>query len=311
MRPLLLLVLVACGSSQPAPTAAPPPRREAPAPGDPEEAERLRRAELAKAHHKLEAQHSEALAATCAVPKAPAQPRCLPSCYTTEAADPRADTLQKALVEIGHLVCERDGTYLVVDELGGALPYRSGKRPPRAARKGSWQAEVVKALAMKDPVAITGPWRDVTHPLTKEKLRCVSASRFVKRVPGTLGPCGGLGTCEASGSASARAINVVHYRLAEAKRLAAAGKQDDCLKAALEAVAVARGLPRWRQYMSLNAGVWKVQVYRTRFDGVLDEDALFARTAALGSEAEAVYTACGGGPPATTVEQEQSFHTCW
>jgi hypothetical protein len=171
---------------------------------------------------------------------------------------------------------------------------------------------VIKALAMKDPIAITGTWRPQVNPLTKERLRCVSASRFVKRVANPLGACGGLGTCEASGSASARAINVVHYRLAEAQRLQAAGKQDDCQQAALEAVAVARGLPRWRQYMSLNAGKWKEgQAYRTRFDGVLDEETLFARTAALGTEAEAVYKACGGGAPATAVEQEQSFHTCW
>jgi hypothetical protein len=52
--------------------------------------------------------------------------------------------------------------------------------------------------------------------------------------------------------------------------------------------------------------------YRTRFDGTLDEDALFAAAANLGSEAEAVHTACGGPPGApTTAQQEQSFHTCW
>lgn len=302
MRALLLL-LVACGS----PAAAPSPIKPRTATPDDAEAERSRRAELAKAHHKLEARQAEALAATCEA-KAPAQPRCLPSCYATEAPDPRADQKPRGLVEIGHLVCERDGAYLVVDELGARLPLRTAKRAPRT-RKGSWQAEVVKALAIRD-LTITGTWQARVHPLTKETLRCAPASQW-KRVAGALGACGGLGTCEAAGNPTARAINVVHYRLAEAKQLQAAGKQDACQQAALEAVAVSRGLPRWRQYMSLNVGTWKTATYKTRFDGVLAEDALFAATARLGAEAEAVHAACGGASPVTDVLQEQSFHTCW
>jgi hypothetical protein len=105
---------------------------------------------------------------------------------------------------------------------------------------------------------------------------------------------------------------VVHYRLAEAKRLQAVGKTEQCQQAALEAVAVARGLPRWRQYKKLNVDEWNDKLlYKTRFDGVIDEDALFAIVTTLGSEAEAIYTACGGAAPATTVDQEQSFHMCW
>ena len=116
-----------------------------------------------------------------------------------------------------------------------------------------------------------------------------------------------------TGNPVARAINVVHYRLAEARRLQAAGKATECQQAALEAVAVARGLPRWRQYVKLNINKWvAVARYRTRFDGILDEDTLFTTTANLGAEAEQVHAACGGptGAP-TTPAHEQSFHTCW
>ena len=106
---------------------------------------------------------------------------------------------------------------------------------------------------------------------------------------------------------------MVHYRLAEARRLKAARKTADCQQAALEAIAVSRGMPRWRQYMTLNVGNWDDQaMYRTRFDGFLDEEMLFAAVASLGTEAEQVYRACGGPDrPQTTAEQQQSFHTCW
>jgi hypothetical protein len=65
--------------------------------------------------------------------------------------------------------------------------------------------------------------------------------------------------------------------------------------------------------MSLNTSQWKSFArYRTRFDGILDEDTLFSTTIALGTEAESVYVACGGAAnPKTTADQEQSFHTCW
>jgi hypothetical protein len=45
---------------------------------------------------------------------------------------------------------------------------------------------------------------------------------------------------------------------------------------------------------------------------VLDEDALFAATASMGSDAQAIHAACGGSAAApTTPDQEQSFHACW
>jgi hypothetical protein len=105
----------------------------------------------------------------------------------------------------------------------------------------------------------------------------------------------------------------VRYRVAEAQRLHDTGKTEDCQKAALEAIAVSRGAPRWRQYAKLNVDQWdKRNLYRTRFDGLLDEDTLFTTITTLGGDAQRVYESCGGPANApTTVEQEQSFHTCW
>jgi hypothetical protein len=106
-------------------------------------------------------------------------------------------------------------------------------------------------------------------------------------------------------------INVVHYRLFEARRFQAEHKDGECQQAAHEAMAVARGLPRWRQYVTLNTGQWKAaKRYRTRYDGILDEDTLFTMAIMLGKEAEQIYAACGGTKK-TTAADEQSFHTCW
>ena len=302
--------------------------RRAPERDEAAEREQARHDELAAAHRKLEEEQQTALAATCPeAEKKEKHERCLPSCYPTEPGDPRAGKKLAGGAEIVHLVCEGDGGgYVIADEL--EAPGKLGARVvrgrfPAAHRKGSWQADVEAALleaqrpkpGKGDTIVVTGAWRTLEHPLTKQKLKCVTTSFHVRGLRRPLDGCAGDGAlaCEATGNATARAINVVHYRLAEAKRLQAAGKDPECQQAALEAVAVARGLPRWRQYLKLNIGKWADHAgYRTRFDGVLDEDALFARTATLGTEAEAVYASCGGqGGASTTAEQEQSFHTCW
>jgi hypothetical protein len=323
------LCLAACGSAPaPAPVTAPtavaPPVQVEPA-----HDEQARHDELAAAHRKLEEEQQDALAQTCdEKPPHDKHARCLPSCYPTETADARAGKRLAGAFEIGHLVCEKPGepgAYLLADELDGAkLVVRPAHgRFPAAHKPGSWQAAIETALVdaerprlpRGDAIVVSGAWRSVEHPLTKEKLRCVTVSRYARSPRRALDGCGTDGAlgCEATGDAAARGLNVVHYRLVEARRLQATGDLAGCAQAALEAVAVARGLPRWRQYVKLNAGTWVSHVgYRTRFDGTLDEDALFAAAAGLGDEARAVHAACGGPADATTTPaQEQSFHTCW
>ncbi|HUJ58916.1 MAG TPA: hypothetical protein VLX92_10500 [Kofleriaceae bacterium] len=322
---LVCAVLAACGSSPP--PAPPAPPAPPPGPSAAELAAQRAAAEQAQhdaavaAHRKLEEQQQDALAATCSEPPHADHARCLPSCYPTEPADPRAGKKLSGQIQIEHLVCQAGDTFLLADELAaGKLHARGVRGHPAPHRKGSWQAEIEAWLAGAHPArgdafVVAGSWRELVHPLTHEKLRCVAASHYVRAMRGALERCGVRGdvACEAAGDPAARAINVVHYRLAEARALAAAGKNDDCQQAALEAIAVARGLPRWRQYAKLNVGTWTAHAaYRTRFDGTLDEDALFAAAASQGSEAEQVYARCGGAAGApTTPEQEQSFHTCW
>jgi hypothetical protein len=296
----MLVLLAACGGSQP---AVPPP---APAPVVHEQPP-VR--DVVAEHHKLEEQQQDALAASCEGPQG-AHPRCQPSCYAPAAPDPRAGKKVKGRVEIQHLVCQREDTWVIADDLAPALAVRTVRgRPPRAHKKGTWQADIELAL----PVVVTGSRRGVVDPITKEPHTCVTASQFVAALKRPLDACGGTGdvVCEAAGNSAAHGLDVIHFRLAEARRLKASGNTDGCQQAALEALAVAHGMPRWRQYAKLNVDQWpKDARFRTRFDGILDEDTLFELAASLGRDAEGVYAACGGAATPST-EQEQSFHTCW
>jgi hypothetical protein len=344
VRSVCLALLVACGSSggsSPATstTAAAvtaPPTDDGAADREREQREaqeaQAKHDEIAATHRVAELEQQNAFAASCDEPKPwNKHPRCFPSCYPTDEPDKRAEKkLVGAAIELQHIVCRPSGAvgdvpFAIVDELGGGkLVVKPGRgRFPKPHGKRAWQAEVeawFRDQPMKIPktdgVIVKGNWRNRSHPLSKEKLSCVTVSHFARGVRGKLDECGAVAksgvTCEAAGSAAARAINVVHFRVAEARRLQKAGKKEQCLQAALEAIAVARGLPRWRQFKKLNVNEWNDKlVYKTRFDGVLDEDRLFAAVAALGSEAEGVYGACGGSLPTTTAEAEQSFHTCW
>jgi hypothetical protein len=324
------LVVFGCGSTTSS-TATSPVAPAVPSDDNAAEAaraEQARREELNTAHREIEDEQATAFAATCAK-TAERVKRCLPSCYDSEPADPRAAKKVGRRAEIQHVVCTRAaqtnaGPFVILDELGGPkLAIRAARgRFPKQAKKGTWQhgveAEVMTALKPEmspgDVVRVTGAWKRRTHPLTKEPLRCVGVSHYVKSLERPLDTCGSQGStaCEAAGDAATHGINVVRYRLAEAKRLQAAGDTAGCQQASLEAVGVARGMPRWRQYASLNTNQWKSWPrYRTRFDGTLDEDSLFALAIALGSDAQDIHVACGGTDPKTTAAEEQSFHTCW
>ncbi|HEU0029183.1 MAG TPA: hypothetical protein VFQ53_01035 [Kofleriaceae bacterium] len=327
---LVALVAAGCGSAPP--PAAPPPSSTTPSAADREREQAAReRAEhdaIVASHRAAELEQQTALAVSCSEPKPwTKHERCLPSCYPTEPAAAAVKRQPAGRVELEHVVCRGDAAtpFVIVDELDPTLHVQPARgRVPREATKG-WQGELTTwfrdaaKLSRGDVVVVRGTWRDREHPISHETLSCVKIAHVAKAWRGKLGDCGAVAaaanakvTCEAAGNGAARAINVVHYRLAEAKRLQAAGKAEDCQQAALEAIAVARGLPRWRQYKKLNVAQWNdALVYETRFDGVLNEDALFATVASLGRDAEALHATCGGASTKTTVDQEQSFHTCW
>lgn len=328
MRDVLCAVaLVSCSS-----TAEQKPTTTPTGPSGPSETElrlrserqqRLEREVIVSKHRKLESAQQDALGATCKDPVAWAKQHCGPTCYPPEPKDPRAGTKVAGAVEVQHQVCQReDEQFIVIDELDPKLKTRAfRKRFPRAPKKGTWQAELARwfaehqvgKLARRDAIAVVGSWKPVEHPLTNEPLKCVRLVHYTAATRGKLDDCGARSktACEATGNAAARGINLIHYRLAQATQLQAAGNEAGCAEAALEAVATARGMPRWRQYAKLNVGRWTEGLaYKTRFDGTLDEDSLFAAAAVLGTAAERIYAACAGTNAQTTPEQEHAFHSC-
>ncbi len=331
---VIVLYLEACGSSSPPeptePTKVAVVKKAEPSEEELAEKERVERAAIVARHRELESASQDALAASCKDTEAWSKQHCTPTCYPGEPPDARKGKKLAGPVEIQHHVCqpvlgdEQFGAMMVIDEIGTKLRARKHRgRFPKAHKKSAWQAEVATwfrdaspiELPRRDVVVVADKkWRDVRHPITQETMRCVTVSHYTRSVRGKLGDCGATKktVCEAAGNAYVRGMNFAQYRLSEAKQLQATGKEDECLKAAHEAVAAARGLPRWRQYQKLNLGKWTEGLaYKTRFNGLLDEDKLFEVATTLATEAQGVYAACGGSPKSpTTPQQEQSFHSC-
>lgn len=297
-RAYVPVLFAACASSTAPPAPATPVDKPVVATGPTDAqrvaAEKARRDELAAAHRELEDEQSTALARTC---DKPAPPREKP-------------TPMRGSFTLSRRICERpEGGYALV---GGPdlRPFRG--RVPRAAKKGTWQFDVEAAAALAlgpevargESVRVAGTWK------TAAGQKCVAVVHYA-RLSVALDACGSRGSiaCEATGNAAAHALELLHDRLAKARK----GSGEACQQASLEAIAVSRGMPRWRQYMQLNTTKWKASPrYHVRADGVLDEDALFARAAQLGTEALARHAECGGAAnPKTTATQEQAFHGCF
>lgn len=310
------LVLVACGgkSPPPPPPPAPPP---APVAVRVQPSAEAQHDEIVAEHRKIETEQQDAFAIAC-TEEAPHDKRCKPGCYEPAPADLRSGKKLAGAVEIQRLACKAGDSYVLVDALAPELVAKPARGRFPKPHKTGWQAPIEEAqllpkVAKGDVLVVTGKrMRDYRDMATHETRTCVVVSEFTHlRKP--LDKCGGENYgCEATGNNAAHGIDVIHFRLAEARELQAANKHEQCQAAALEAIAVSRGMPRWRQYAKLNVKGWHdVAAYRTRFDGILDEDTLFATAATLGSDAEGVFSACGGASAKTVAEDEQSFHGCW
>jgi hypothetical protein len=100
--------------------------------------------------------------------------------------------------------------------------------------------------------------------------------------------------CEEGGSETAFAINVIHYRLDEAKTAQHDGHTDVCTKAAFVAAALATGVPEFRE-VRRKEKKWVDNIsYRTRWDDTLSEDEVIAKARSSERAAEKLYTTCGG-----------------
>jgi hypothetical protein len=113
--------------------------------------------------------------------------------------------------------------------------------------------------------------------------------------------CGSHGetVCEASGSKGARGFNYMRFRLDEAKKYQKSNKEA-CLISSFAAVATARGVKKFRAGRIAKKKWSPGLTYKTRFDGELSEEELFARVDEVEKEALALHAKCGGESPLVT-----------
>jgi hypothetical protein len=113
--------------------------------------------------------------------------------------------------------------------------------------------------------------------------------------------------CEPLGSKTARAINIIHFRVEEAKTAQAAGKKPVCQEAARVAVATATGVNKFRDQQKA-AHNWATSYpYKTRYDGTLNEQQVFAKVDEYKKTAEALFKSCGGTKLTATPDEEMAF----
>jgi len=259
-----------------------------------------------------------AATAARAEPQPDEHPRCMPSCYHTEKPAKESGTSIKTCGYFTKGITEAD--------LG------RGRFGPPEVNQGATQGELVPSCKFPTPgkkwaaltkatrgavdakpgdvvfVPDSETWGECT--VGDEPARCIDLYWYGKKMDFDITDCGtgDLNVrCEGGGNPAARAINVAHFRVDEATKLSAGGNKADCKKAALEAVAVSRGLAK----SNIGFADEDTAKYKTLFDGTLNRQALTKKLAELGKQATALYKGCGGGEPRTSDEDEQSYHARW
>jgi hypothetical protein len=175
-------------------------------------------------------------------------------------------------------------------------------KPGKWAKLSLWARKQMGSDLERGDVAFipaSSEWEAAT--CGDEKCRCVSVSWYRKKVEFETNACGSYdrnSACERAGgltpSNTTRAINMIHFRLDKAKKASEEGDTDACSSAAASAVAMSRGLPKFKK-QEVKYGRWENGVsYITRYDGNLKEAELFAKVAKFGVEAQALLKKCGG-----------------
>jgi hypothetical protein len=241
---------------------------------------------------------------------------CSPSCYEPEPPSPDAGKETKACTHYTKGFCETAtvaGWGEPVLNQGATFVEIVASCKFPAPKPGKWAALSKRAVKDLEPKAsdvafIPGDsdW-EAADSSDGSKLRCLDLHWYEKNDSVTMTKCGHPDekvVCEVTGSKSVRAINVMHFRIDEATKLKATDKKG-CQAAALQAIAFSRGLPKFKKALGDD---WAGGLtYKTRYDGVLNEKALFAKVKKLGDQATALYKQCGGTKPTTTDEDEMAF----
>ena len=106
--------------------------------------------------------------------------------------------------------------------------------------------------------------------------------------------------CEASGSKSAKAINMMHWHMALARDALTRRKFEVCGEWASFVFGWNRGLLKFRETQKSEKKWIDGFTYKTRWDGNLSEEALFAKAALFADEAKDLAYQCGRPEPKVT-----------
>lgn len=135
----------------------------------------------------------------------------------------------------------------------------------------------------------------------------IYASNWEQKPSECGGPAGRV-VCEASGSKGAKAFNYIRYRLDEAKQWEKK-EPEACQISTFFAVATARGVKKFREGRIAKKQWTPGLLYKTRYEGELDEKALFAKVDEYEKEALALHKKCGGTVPLVTHVKSSLMYT--
>jgi hypothetical protein len=248
--------------------------------------------------------------------------QCKPSCYKKESAKPfDVKDLKKVCGWIDYGFESRqlkNGAWTPLQWLGESVAQPEVIKPCKlpADTGGKWAPFVNQAKHSMNPddkstrFVVQGDWtysRDDTGTPTRRVSFRVYAPDYNMRP----NECGGFDkvVCEASGSKTALAINYIHARVDEGKKLAADGNNKMCMVATFTAVATARGIKKFRDAKIKSKGWSTGLTYQTRQDGSIAEKELFAKIDQIEHEAEELHHKCGGASPLVTEVPHKTGHS--
>lgn len=203
-------------------------------------------------------------------------------------------------------------TPLASSGIPSANPTKTPCKPPKNSG-GKWKGVIKQVKSAFGPIGrdlknlhyvVQGNWkhdRDGNLDPRKSVTVRIYASNWELK-PNECGSHGTETVCEASGSQGARAFNYMRFRLDEAKKHQKSDKEA-CLISSFAAVATARGVKKFRAGR-IKKKTWSPGLtYKTRFDGELGEEELFAKVDEVEKEALALHVKCGGESPLITAPE--------
>lgn len=229
--------------------------------------------------------------------------QCKPSCYERVKFDGPAKKVKVCAYLPIHFTQEKRGKRWGKLERSSAMSpiaVPGCKFPTSVPAK--WKAVVAEAkkqldLAKGDVATVApdfGDWRYEKDDFDRVTARDVIIDHYSRGMEDFDGCRAGdpFATCEGENN-EVTSFNTAVYRVNEAKKLKRDGNDKDCRAATWDAVRQVKDARHERDY-HIKDGSWKSQTYATRYDGLLNEKALFAKLDAIDSEAKDLWSQCGG-----------------